>query len=930
MSFLDTAFQETLGISWRVGCLILALVVVHRLLARQLSSAAMFLAWCVVALLLLVPLRIPVAWNPYAWTHIQRHAPSPKFTPFPPVAISTVAPLLSRSDPALPAAEPEVEPVEFSVAGQNVAVEQTFVRRCAEAWLLGVLLLLAGRVVAIVRLRRLLGRAVPWRDERVLYAARRGATVMNLRRFPRLVAVDAASMPALCGIVRPHLLFPAGLADKLSDSELDFVMLHELGHLRRRDLAAHFFLQLAAIVHWFNPLVWIALRYARLDCEHACDELVLQCRAEQERGEYGHVLLKVVGETRAPLLPASVGIAEGKRQLQQRLRMIMARRPQNFWRLATGVVLIAAVAAVGFTHAVAEESVTVKNGVTPQPKDASFQGTVAVPDTGVVQASPSGVPSALLPRQAIYVVGGQQTYPLSPSQLATRIDGTRDAEPREKMKRIEGEREERLKNATIELRSIGRVGGVDVAIVDIENQPHVAVEGGAFESYYSVEKVDSFAKEVIVRFRNEEPRALKLIHPRPAEYPVIPPELKKYLMSEKHQDDEATRRAEMLPGPVVFSWSSINPEARDKILLNYLREGRVVNVGMWDTGSTSSGSLFAREIAQARHERQEAFVATLSTEQKEWYVGTAQPAVDFRAAKRDPEGTRSKIAARQANVAENTMKLEASLTPKQRELYTAIYGRSVASKRSAVQPSTTSQPALKTVIEDAPPELRALGTVGGVPVAVADVAGEPRVGRVGERFALHCKVTKIDVEHGTVTVEDESKRERVLVLTHPRAVIFPKIDDATKEQMIGDLARGADPEHGRKEIEVIRKQIEDWDAKDVVAKQDALLALLAKGFVVTVHEHGSGFNAGDFFATEASARKRSKLADFMISLSREQQEWFENSRMPLVRFADAAKDPVGMQRNLDQARLQAEKNKRKLLESLSPESRKLYDEMGGF
>lgn len=52
-------------------------------------------------------------------------------------------------------------------------------------------------------------------------------------------------------------------------------MLHELGHVRQRDVAAILIGQMAATVYFFHPLVWFAVRQLRNDCERACDDLVL-------------------------------------------------------------------------------------------------------------------------------------------------------------------------------------------------------------------------------------------------------------------------------------------------------------------------------------------------------------------------------------------------------------------------------------------------------------------------------------------------------------------------------------------------------------------------------------------------------------------------------------------------------------------------------
>lgn len=60
-------------------------------------------------------------------------------------------------------------------------------------------------------------------------------------------------------------------------------MRHELGHWRRRDLWTQALMQVAVVVHWFNPLVWLAARLARTDCELRAMSLCCAANAAEGR-----------------------------------------------------------------------------------------------------------------------------------------------------------------------------------------------------------------------------------------------------------------------------------------------------------------------------------------------------------------------------------------------------------------------------------------------------------------------------------------------------------------------------------------------------------------------------------------------------------------------------------------------------------------------
>ena len=145
------------------------------------------------------------------------------------------------------------------------------------------------------------------------------------------------------------MLVPAGLLAELSPSARQHVLLHEIGHLCRRDLWVQRLFKLALAVHWWNPLVWAANRLARADREVACDDWVLRRLPENGCDDgcaYGETLLAL--SLRASpvrhLLP--VGMAEDGGRLGDRVRRIAGWQRRSGWRGAVGVVFATGFVAV--------------------------------------------------------------------------------------------------------------------------------------------------------------------------------------------------------------------------------------------------------------------------------------------------------------------------------------------------------------------------------------------------------------------------------------------------------------------------------------------------------------------------------------------------------------------------------------------------------
>lgn len=128
--------------------------------------------------------------------------------------------------------------------------------------------------------------------------------------------------PALAGVWRPRILLPSGMINETSASELRHVILHELAHLQRWDLAVNWLAAWVSILHWFNPLVRLACSRMRRQQEIACDERVLTALSPQEWHQYGHTLVNLSGSFTSRSALGRVGILENYQQLEQRVIMI--------------------------------------------------------------------------------------------------------------------------------------------------------------------------------------------------------------------------------------------------------------------------------------------------------------------------------------------------------------------------------------------------------------------------------------------------------------------------------------------------------------------------------------------------------------------------------------------------------------------------------
>ncbi len=177
---------------------------------------------------------------------------------------------------------------------------------------------------------------------------------LGVKRTPAVIVCPEIKSPALLGFLRPRLLLPSGLSGKLEHDELRCILLHELAHLKRADIAVYWLTGLLQALHWFNPLVWHAFYRMRQDAEAACDALVLSRFSRAERIRYGRTMIKLAatgGETRPVLLPGLAGVVEEESQIKRRITMISRFKKSSIALTIAGVILLTGLAIFFLTNA---------------------------------------------------------------------------------------------------------------------------------------------------------------------------------------------------------------------------------------------------------------------------------------------------------------------------------------------------------------------------------------------------------------------------------------------------------------------------------------------------------------------------------------------------------------------------------------------------
>jgi beta-lactamase regulating signal transducer with metallopeptidase domain len=319
---------------WQSSLLIGLMLGVEWMLRKRVRAAVRYALWLVVLAKLLLPPSLAVPTGIGWWLHL---AATPNVEP-------RILPTTLTDGGAARGSNLTVAAEEPGKASQSASVS------AAAGALLGSLAvsvsLLAWMTArwrqAVRRARR--SCAPPLWLEELLETTRQTA---GWRRPVRLCLIEGSLSPAVCGLVRPVLLFPQALVGQLSPQQLRAVFLHEMAHLRRGDLWVNCAQALLQVVYWWHPFLWLANARVRRVREEAVDDIVMTALREQA-DTYAPTLLQVarLALQRPHVSLGLVGILESHSFLRERIERLLEFRPprQVGLTLSTGLCMIAVAA----------------------------------------------------------------------------------------------------------------------------------------------------------------------------------------------------------------------------------------------------------------------------------------------------------------------------------------------------------------------------------------------------------------------------------------------------------------------------------------------------------------------------------------------------------------------------------------------------------
>lgn len=132
---------------------------------------------------------------------------------------------------------------------------------------------------------------------------------------------DRIASPFVMGVIFPKIYLPY----RLEGPEKKHVLRHERTHIRHQDPLIRVIGILCICLHWWNPLVWLAVHRMNQDMEMFCDETVLSRASLEERKAYARTLLAFAEKGSS----FGTGLAFVESHTEKRVKNIMKKRKRS-------------------------------------------------------------------------------------------------------------------------------------------------------------------------------------------------------------------------------------------------------------------------------------------------------------------------------------------------------------------------------------------------------------------------------------------------------------------------------------------------------------------------------------------------------------------------------------------------------------------------
>ena len=171
---------------------------------------------------------------------------------------------------------------------------------------------------------------------------------MNIKTKVELSYSSKISSPSLCGMIKPKILIPVSVAANVCDEEFKYIIMHELTHLKNKDIFINWVITLLSIIYWFNPILLYGFHKMRQDCEFSCDGQAISYLDEGKNIQYGNAIIRVLELAgNSNRLIGTTSMVMKNSEIKRRIIMISKYKRVNIKNILLGTLIVVIIGGMG-------------------------------------------------------------------------------------------------------------------------------------------------------------------------------------------------------------------------------------------------------------------------------------------------------------------------------------------------------------------------------------------------------------------------------------------------------------------------------------------------------------------------------------------------------------------------------------------------------
>ena len=204
-------------------------------------------------------------------------------------------------------------------------------------WIVGMLAMMILIIKSSLRLRTIKRSALSLQNPEVRRLYNKCLNEMKIARNIPVYSTAFLKSPIIVGLLKPCIYLPIHLISDYHESDMRYMLLHELQHYRHKDALANYLMNFVGVLYWFNPFVWFALREMRNDREIACDTSVLKMLEADDYEDYGNTLINFIEKVSSSPFPFVSSLSGNMKQMKRRIINIASYEKPTFYKKLKGL-----------------------------------------------------------------------------------------------------------------------------------------------------------------------------------------------------------------------------------------------------------------------------------------------------------------------------------------------------------------------------------------------------------------------------------------------------------------------------------------------------------------------------------------------------------------------------------------------------------------